>query len=151
MRIPLAKGGFTQVDEADQEWAKNYNWWKNDDGYAITSYQENYIKHTLLLHRVCNQTPEVLYTDHINRDRLDNRRSNLRTIDKSQNAHNTTAHKDSKSGIKGVSWNAEKKSWDSRIMIQGIVYNLGRYKKLGLAVRARKAAEKRYENGLYNG
>lgn len=41
------------------------------------------------LHRVVNNTPEGMYTDHINGNRGDNRRVNLRTCTPSENALNT--------------------------------------------------------------
>ena len=48
------------------------------------------------------------------------------------------------SGVKGVSWNKEKKSWDAYINVHGKRIRLGRYGKFEDAVKARKRAEEEY-------
>lgn len=53
------------------------------------------------MHRIINKTPAKLFTDHINGNKLDNRKANLRTSTKAQNCANAIG-KRSKSGIKGV-------------------------------------------------
>ncbi len=46
-----------------------------------------------------------------------------------------------KSGIKGVSWNKNRKKWVAQITFKGKNYNLGRYDKKEEAAEARKEAE----------
>jgi hypothetical protein len=51
--------------------------------------------------------------DHINRNRLDNRRENLRILGHSANLHNRGAY--GSSGVAGVSWDKRKKKWRAEI------------------------------------
>jgi len=55
------------------------------------------------MHRFINNTPDGFETDHIDRDKLNNRRENLRTATTSQNHGNLKAFKNNKLGVKGVS------------------------------------------------
>lgn len=52
------------------------------------------------------------------------------------------------SGVKGVSWNKEKESWDTYIGIHGKRIYLGRYTNFEDAVKARKRAEEEYYQPL---
>lgn len=64
--------------------------------------------------------PEV---DHINHDRLDNRRSNLRVVTRSQNAQNGSAHKDSMySKHRGVTYCIRHRHWIASAMCEGKKY-----------------------------
>jgi len=62
------------------------------------------------MHRVVNNTPDNLQTDHINHNQLDNRRINLRSVTNQQNAFNASLNKANTSGTKGVSWSKERKN-----------------------------------------
>lgn len=53
--------------------------------------------------------------DHINKNKLDNRRCNLRSATKSQNQFNSRLRVDSSSGVKGVSFLKREKKW--RVLI----------------------------------
>lgn len=57
------------------------------------------------------------FIDHINRDRADNRLSNLRDATDSQNARNCGVRCDNTSGYKGVSYWAHKKRWAAQIRL----------------------------------
>lgn len=82
--------------------------------------------------------------DHINGNTLDNRIANLRLATHSQNGHNTDLRRNNKSGVKGVSWNADRSRWVASITINGKAKNLGRYDEFDDAVAARKKAEAEY-------
>ena len=79
--------------------------------------------------------------DHINRDRLDNRISNLREIGIVCNARNSKLSIANTSGIKGVGWDYVNNSWRVQIKVNFIKRHLGRYKDFYDAVAARLAAE----------
>lgn len=59
------------------------------------------------------------------------------------NIKNLTAKtpKNNTSGIKGVSWNKERKKWVAQIGFKGKNYNLGRYCSIEEAKDIRKVAE----------
>lgn len=77
--------------------------------------------------------------DHINRDRMDNRISNLRNVSRSVNLHNSAGR--ALSGFKGVSATTKGSSWQARIMVDGHDIYLGLFKTPEEASAARKGAE----------
>lgn len=87
--------------------------------------------------------------DHVNNNRLDNRISNLRSVDRSTNLHNTTYTR-SKHGVRGVHLvspskrKRTKKHWRASICIAKKRVHLGQFYTFEEAVAARKAAEKQY-------
>jgi hypothetical protein len=86
--------------------------------------------------------PPTMHVDHINRDALDNRRSNLRICTAAENYRNKSVRTDNKSGTPGVSWNGKK--WAVIITVSGKVMNLGRFKNIEDAITLRKEAEDKY-------
>ena len=81
--------------------------------------------------------------DHRNMNRADNRFANLRIATSSQNKANTLAQSNSKSGIKGVSFDKVNNLWRVNITKDGKTKNLGRYPTLeeAAAVRRKHAIE----------
>jgi len=75
-------------------------------------------------------SPERLDIDHINHDKLDNQRSNLRSVTRSQNKMNTPITKANKSGVKGVWWDKIRSKWHVIIRINGKSKFLGRTESL---------------------
>lgn len=69
------------------------------------------------MHRVVNNTPEGLFTDHANGVKTDNRKSNLRTCDKRQNSANRPKQKQASvlSKFKGVDFHSKTGYWRARI------------------------------------
>lgn len=109
VQIPLSgtrgAGKFTLVDgDYDGEYFSQYKWYLSSKGYAYrTVYTENGVRN-IHLHREVARTPKGLVTDHINRNRLDNRSCNLRWATAKLNGENRTpyARKISVSGYRGV-------------------------------------------------
>lgn len=98
-------------------------------------------------HRVCwllqtGSWPNLLL-DHINGRRSDNRWCNLREASYQQNAFNKRAHKNSKSGLIGVSPTRNGR-WQADIGYNGKVHHLGQFECIADAVAARCAAETHY-------
>lgn len=108
--IPLSKGQFAQVDDADFDHLSQWKWCASKAArgfYAMraTSAASGQKPRFIYMHRQVNETPAGLFTDHVDGDTLNNQRANLRTATPRQNAMNTRAHHDGASRFKGVARN----------------------------------------------
>lgn len=129
---------FVLVSDVDFEWLNQYKWCFGS-GYPMTSIN----KKTVLMHRLINNTPKGMQTDHFNRNKLDNRRENLRTVTSSQNNFHKIITKN-KSGVRGIYWEDRRKRWVATIWVNYKALFLGRYKEISDAIIARKKAEIKY-------
>lgn len=93
--VPLTQGMFAIVDEADIERVRHLNW-KFANGYARRSDGKG------PMHRYLLNAPEGVQVDHINNNRLDNRRSNVRLCTQDQNVRNVGMRGSNTTGFKGV-------------------------------------------------
>ena len=92
---------FTLVDNDNFEELNKYRWMLNGTGYA---YRKHNNKKELMHRVILKITDSQIAIDHINRNKLDNRKENLRIASKSQNGANTEKTKKPTSSIfKGVS------------------------------------------------
>lgn len=101
-------------------------------GYAQISIHNGYVNgvrkyKTILLHRYIMNAPAGVTVDHINGNKLDNRKMNLRLCSQSENNMNRGVFSNNKSGIKGVSWNKSKKKWVAQIQVNGKRIYLGAF------------------------
>ena|SRR5205085_3618452 len=117
-RIPLrARDGsiraYALIDAADAEWANRYRWSLSNAGYTVRNVKEHGRTRQYSLHR------ELLglgkgdgrECDHINRDKLDDRRANLRVLVRGQNPQNRPSQRTSTSAYRGVCWNTKVGKW----------------------------------------
>jgi len=127
--LPLTKGKFAIVDDEDFELLSQWKWCVTGSGYAMRAQRCGGGKSiTFLMHRVINQTPDGMHTDHINGDPLDNRRANLRTVTAQQNMWNKrTSRKVSSSQYKGVGYCKQTGKWRASIEANGKYIALGRF------------------------
>jgi hypothetical protein len=123
--IKLTKGELTTVDNEDYDYLSQYKWRLSSDGYAVRSVRENGKYKFIIMHREINKTPKGLQTDHIDGNKLDNRKCNLRNSTQGQNQHNRKSNTGSSSQYKGVSWYKRSNKWRSVIRINGIQKQLG--------------------------
>jgi hypothetical protein len=142
-RIKLTKGKYALVDDADFEPLSKYNWCVSN-GYALRRSSRASGGKNIRMHRVIMDTPDGMFTDHINGDKLDNQRSNLRIVTKSQNEMNKTPNSRNKSGTKGVFWAENVGKWCANIYVNGKNRNLGYFKELDDARAIRIEAENQY-------
>ena len=94
------------------------------------------------MHRVINNTPDDMQTDHINRNKLDNRKKNLRTVTTQQNQRNTNLSKNNTSGYIGVYLNKRVNKWMAYIWVNYKQIHLGYFKDIEDAIEVRKQAER---------
>lgn len=103
------------------------------------------VRSTKPLHRWIMNCPKGLQVDHINRNTLDNRKSNLRIVTSRENNMN----KRNNSKVPGVRWHTQGKKWNARITIRGKEKSLGMFTSYEEAVSARlKALEEVMPNAL---
>lgn len=142
--IRLSREKQALVDDDDFDRLVGYNWFLGNNGYAVRNARsENGKKTQIYMHRVILGTPEEKKTDHINENKLDNRKVNLRACTVSENHWNKGAHKDSKSGLKGVFFHKRTGKWEAQIMALGKRYHLGYFfEKERAAVEYNNAAIK---------
>lgn len=136
-KIPLTQGKFALVDDEDYEWISQWKWYYHY-GYAIRRTEG------IRMHRVITNCPDNKIVDHINHNKLDNRRGNLRICDYSTNNHNVGRRKDNTSGVRGVTYKESKKLWVVRLQLAGRRMYIGSFKKWEDAKQCRESAEKRY-------
>lgn len=89
------------VDAEDYEAINAHRWYMNS-GYAMRSVKVDGKWRLTQMHRAIMNAPQHLQVDHINRDRLDNRKGNLRLCAPMGNAANTPSRIGSSSKYKGV-------------------------------------------------
>jgi hypothetical protein len=129
--IPLFRrdgsiAAFAVVDRQDA--AQRAYRWHLQDGYARRDVKvsvQNW-RH-ISLHRALLglQWGDKRQGDHVNRDRLDCRRGNLRVVSFSGNRQNRTSNKGSTSRYRGVSWAAAHGKWRAAASVDGRDYHLG--------------------------
>lgn len=79
------------------------------------------------MHRVIMNPPVGMEVDHINRNKLDNRRSNLRICTHAENLANRIKPRNNTSGYKGVVWNKSRSKWLAQITVKKRHIYLGQF------------------------
>lgn len=127
-----------KIDIPDMEKIQQYYWQVNSNGYVRTNINNKEV----LLHRFLINAPDDKIVDHINRDPLDNRKSNLRLCETIENARNKSLNRKNTSGVMGVS-QLKDGTWTAYIMMYGENEHLYRGLSKEDAIKARLLAEKR--------
>lgn len=124
---------WTLVDEADCGAVARYRWHASSRGYVQRHVPHPKRKHParalLSLHRFLLGLDfgNPLEVDHINRDRLDNRRGNLRIATGAQNGQNRPAIAGTTSRFRGVHWYTASSKWRVIVEIGPRQHYLGVY------------------------
>jgi hypothetical protein len=121
-----------KVSPEDFALVSGFNWTLNRFGYAV-AYENG--RH-FLMHRLIFDAKKGQAVDHINGDRSDNRRQNLRIASHAQNMQNRTVAKTNKTGFKGVYFDGARAKYRAEISAFGRRMRLGRF---ATAEQAREA------------
>lgn len=124
----------TLIDVEDINKCKKYKWSFN--GNYVSSRNGN-----LLLHRYIMNCNDEKYIDHINKNKLDNRKCNLRICTNQENSFNKNINLRTKSGLMGVFWSNRYKKWEIQISIDGKNIYITRTKNINEAIAIRLKAE----------
>tara|TARA_R110001632_G_scaffold176038_1_gene295733 strand:- start:67 stop:618 length:552 start_codon:yes stop_codon:yes gene_type:complete len=90
---------------------------------TIKGRQRKLLAHRLAWFIYCGELPNII--DHLDRDPLNNKITNLRLCTQQQNQFNTSKRVDNTSGFKGVDWYKRDKKWRARIKQNGKRITLG--------------------------
>jgi len=112
-------GKFALVDDEDYELVNKYRWTLHSRGYITVNINKNRV----YMHRIIMNPKTGDVVDHINHDKLDNRKCNLRICTQSQNIMNSRKHKTGASEYKGVCF--YKGKWTARIVQLRKTFYLG--------------------------
>ena len=137
----LANGVEFYIDEQDLETAKAYQWWSDSNGYIRARGESG---KRVRLHRLIMNPKPGYVVDHINGNRRDNRRSNLRLCTPNENCRNHGISTNNSSGSTGVSYFERNQKWVAYIAVDGMNFHIGSFDTYEQAVSARKAAEQEY-------
>jgi hypothetical protein len=137
-QIPLTNGGFSLVNAADYDRLMRYKWFRSNKGYALCRRPGRASGEGM--HRMLMNPPKGMVPDHINGDRLDNRRCNLRLATPLQSAQNRGRNRISTSLYKGVCWKVQNNKWQARIRVNGKQHHIGLYDTEIEAAKAYNAA-----------
>ena len=133
-----AKGEKFFFDTEDFDKISNYYWGTNCD-YI-------YSKKKIYMHRLLVDCPSDMVVDHINHNRKDNRKANLRICSQQENFQNgkLRANNTSKcTGVRRYNYN-NRDCYVASISIKGKKKTLGYFETIDEAIRVRKEAEKEY-------
>ena len=125
------KGRFTLLNKVDFEYFSHWKWYFLKNGYVYRKPKDKMI----YLHREILKPLIGFETDHINRKKLDNRRENLRMVDRSQSQWNKGEYRNNTSGVKGVDWKKRDSKWRVRIQVRNKRINVGLFDNLNNAKR----------------
>lgn len=144
-RIPLTQGKEALVDDVDYAYLMQWKWYFSNRGYAVRntrgSQRTTLAMHTVVAKRKGLPGREV---DHQDRNRLNNKRSNLREARRQQNLANSGPRRYGTSGYRGVTWRAQSQRYQARIMVDRKAINLGHHDTALKAAKAYNKAASKY-------
>ena len=144
-QISLTRGYVALVDDNDYAWLSQNKWLVVGPGYAGRFDRTGSKPKLIYMHRAILDAQSKQRVDHINANKLDNRRENLRIVTNRQNHQNRTPRRDTSSdGRKGVSWHKHTGKWYARIMVNGQRVHLGYFKGIEGATLLYDAAARHF-------
>lgn len=137
--LQLASDKGEAIVDMEYRHLESYNWSLSGDGYPMTWKDGKLVK----LHHIIKGKPKASeVTDHINRNKLDNRKDNLRITDQRTNVLNAGMLKNNTSGVKGVSFVKSRGKWVAQIVRNGKHFFGGYYTTLEEARDSRLKLER---------
>nr|UVX41638.1 MAG: HNH endonuclease [Bacteriophage sp.]UWG92920.1 MAG: HNH endonuclease [Bacteriophage sp.] len=127
----------TLIDKEDIPKVINNKWCRDKNGYVKNSKQG-------YLHRILLGETN-LFIDHINGNKLDNRKRNLRICNNADNLKNRVKlPKNNTSGILGVRFREDRNKWYTEIQCNKEKIYLGSFSSLEEAIKARLNGELKF-------
>ena len=135
--IVTVKGQHITVDPVDIMTVAKHSWHITSRGYVATRIDGKMV----YMHRLQMNPPSGLQVDHLDRNKLNNCRDNLRIVTNQQNQFNRPLNANNSSGVNGVYWNSQCQKWCVQITIDGKTIYGGLFDDLQDAAKKRKALE----------
>lgn len=144
IKVKLTQNKYALVDDDDFLKISQFKWCYVS--YGKTGYARRMDKNgkTIRMHHMILPFNSGFMVDHINMNGLDNRKSNLRLVTKSQNMMNGGVRKNSTSGYKGVCWNKRFNYWVVNIWKDYKQIHIGSFHNKKEAAKAYNEAAKKY-------
>jgi len=138
--LPLSQGKTAVIDFEDFEKVRGFKYHYSTRGYAARNFpvQAPGRRQTrsYLHHDIFGKVEAGLEIDHWDRNKLNNRRANLRAVTHIQNMANQGTRRNSKSGFSGVSWSSRAGKWLARVKLNGQSAHVGYFNNAEEAARA---------------
>jgi hypothetical protein len=109
------------VSNEDYSLLSRHKWNVNAHGYARCSIGNV----DVFMHKLIQPSKVSYVIDHINRNKLDNQRENLRAIHRSQNDFNQGKPKNNTSGYLGVMYRKDRDCYYAQISINNEYFHIG--------------------------
>lgn len=138
--VEFNEGNYFICDLCDLKYCYNTSWFLNNNGYARGTINGKLI----LFHNYIIDTKPFEEVDHIDGNRLNNTRSNLRVVNRLDNMKNKGKYINNTSGFTGVHYHKKLNKWEVRIQSNKTNIYLGIYNNFNDAVEVRKDAEIKY-------
>lgn len=119
-QINLTQGKIALVDDSDYAWLSLTPWYYSGSGYAARDFTRNKEKISVYMHRLILNVADDKEVDHIDGNRLNNTRSNLRICSRAENALNIRKRKNASSKYKGVYWDEAREQF--RVAVNSATY-----------------------------
>lgn len=146
----LEAGAFTAYVSPEDADLENESWFVNSRGYVVNNGGGEFAfqrLHRVVMVRALSRPLERWeLVDHIDGDKLNNRRENLRLCNSSENQFNRDLPAHNTTGYKGVSWNSYRdgpKPYQANIVVNRRKQYLGSYATAEEAARAYERAARR--------
>ena len=130
--IEVGKEKHAMVSDEDYLTVSDYKWYLHKSGYPRRSVHLGRINgkkktKSICLHHEILPNKKGFWVDHIDRNKLNNTRENLRYVTPQQSNFNKGAQRQKMGIYKGVHWNKKDKRWRAEICVNRKIMHLGNY------------------------
>jgi hypothetical protein len=129
--IALSSGGYAWVDAGDYEWLNRYHW-RLSNGYPCRRDKGR----NVFMHRQIMEAPADKVVDHVDGNKCNARRSNLRICNRDENQYNQHKRRTGLSRFKGVTFHKRMRKWKAHYRLNHRLHHLGYFADEAEAARA---------------
>lgn len=129
IREMIVGGKTVLLDEEDYQKIPKKGWYLITNRPAKRMRLNDRLK-VVYMHRLIIKTTPDKMIDHINGNKLDNRKCNLRICNNSQNLANHKKYSNNKSGFTGVYWNKYRNRWQAGCRKNNVTKYIGLYSSI---------------------